>query len=73
MTQETKDRLQERFQQLLDSTDESPRTLFEIEKLTIELSEKLTQATLEEISRETQEQAEEEMSPTEPSSQSLLS
>ncbi len=65
MTQETKKRLQERFQQLLDSTDESPRTLFEIEKLTIELSEKLTQATLEEISRDAQEQAEEEISPTE--------
>ncbi len=60
MTHETKTRLQERFKQLLDATDESPRTIFEIEKLTIELSEKLTQATLEEISRATQEQAEEE-------------
>src|SRR5271165_6350691 len=64
MTDQTKNRLQERFKQLLDATDQSqyqsPRTLFEIEELTLELREKLTQATLEEISREAQEQAEQE-------------
>ena len=68
MTEETKQRLQDRFKQLLDATDESPRTLWEIEELTIRLREKLTQATLEEISRDVQEQIEEETQKEEASS-----
>ena len=58
MTEETKTRLQERFKQLLDETDHyqnpRPRTIWEIEEMTLQLREQLTQATLEEISREAQ-------------------
>ena len=68
MTEETKQRLQDRFKQLLDTTGENPRTLFEIEEPTMRLREKLTQATLEEISRDVQEPIEEETRKEEPPS-----
>jgi len=72
MTEETKQRLQDRFKQLLDTTGENPRTLFEIEELTMRLREKLTQATLEEISRDVQEPIEEETRKRRASLESLL-
>ena len=72
MTEETKQRPQDRFKQLLDTTGENPRTLFEIEELTMRLREKLTQATLEEISRDVQEPIEEETRKRRASLESLL-
>ena len=55
MTNATKNRLQARFKQLLDDTKQSPRTLFDIEAMTLQLREQLTAITLEEISNEAKE------------------
>jgi hypothetical protein len=65
MTEETKQRLRERFEEILNSPeislppDKPYRTLADIERIALNIREEVAQATLEEMAKEEEQQAEE--------------
>lgn len=58
MTEETKQRLRERFEQILSQADKKPRTIDDVEEITLQLRDKVTQAIVEEVAEEAQENSE---------------
>jgi len=55
MTEKTKQRLRERFEQILAAQDKSPQTMHDIEAIARKIRDAVAQATLEEVSQEAQE------------------
>ena len=58
MTEETKQRLRERFEQILSQADKKPLTIDDIEEIALQVRDKITQAVAEEVTEEAQENSE---------------
>jgi hypothetical protein len=54
MTEQTKQRLRERFEQILSGQDKRARTIDDIEQIALSIGRALTQASVEEVSKEAQ-------------------
>ena len=54
MTEETKQRLRERFEQILSEADKNPRTIDDIEEIALQVRDKVTRAVAEEVAEEAQ-------------------
>jgi hypothetical protein len=58
MTEETKQRLRERFERILSEADKTPRTIDDIEEIALQVRDKVTQAVAEEVAEEAREDSE---------------
>ena len=66
MTEETKQRLLERFEQILNATDKKPRTINDIEEIALQIRDQVAQVAVEEISHEASSpQDQEQQAPSE--------
>jgi NMD protein affecting ribosome stability and mRNA decay len=55
MTEDTKQRLRARFEQILAAADKEPQTLADMEEIALRVREQVAQATLDELTRQVQE------------------